>query len=62
MCGSLLSKFPSENSKIDPAVQIFPEPKQVASKMQLAIQDAACSQDQEFWEDGKQQGVSSVHS
>ena len=65
MCGSLLSKFQSANSKIDPAMQIFPEPKQVASKIKLANQDTTCFQDREFWKDGKQQAVSShssVHS
>ena len=62
MCGSLLSKFKSANNKIDPAMKIFPEPRRVASKMKLANQDAACSQEQEFWKDGEQQSVSSVHS
>ncbi|XP_020613496.1 uncharacterized protein LOC110051763 [Orbicella faveolata] len=61
MCGSLLSKFKSAN-KIDPAMMIFTEPRQAASKMELANQDAACFQDREFWKDEEQQGESSVHS
>ena len=62
MCGSLMSKCKSANNKIDPAMKIFPEPRRVASEMELAYQDAACFQDRESWKDGEQQGVSSVHS
>ena len=43
-------------------MKIFPEPQQVASKLKLDNPDEACFQDQEFWKDGKQQGVSSDHS
>ena len=57
-----MSKFTPANNKIDPTMKIFPEPRRVVSETELANQDAACFQDREFWKDGEQQGVFSVHS
>ena len=61
MCGSLLSKFKSENNKIDSAVMTLPETRRFANKMTLANQDAACFEDREFWKDEDKQSQSSFH-
>jgi len=61
MCGSLLSKFKSENNKIDSAMMTLAEPRRFANKMTLANQDAACFEDREFWKDENKQSQSSFH-
>ena len=62
MCGSLLSKFRKTSNRVDPAINIFPEPGQDKSEMKIADKDAACYEDREFWKDGDQEGGSSAHS
>ncbi|KAJ7364996.1 hypothetical protein OS493_007632 [Desmophyllum pertusum] len=62
MCGSLLSKFRSSSNKIDPALNLFPEPPRAPSEMKFSNEDSACFQDREFWNDGVQNGESSAHS
>ena len=58
MCGSLLSKFKSANNKTDRPM--LPQSQRVASKLELASQDAACFQDREFWKNEYKQEESSV--
>jgi len=45
-------------------MMIFPEPRRVASTMELANQCAACFQDREFWKDKEQpvRGKSSLRN
>ncbi|KAJ7365065.1 hypothetical protein OS493_007707 [Desmophyllum pertusum] len=62
MCGSLLSKFRGSSNKIDPALNLFPEPPRAPSEMKFSNEDSACFQDREFWNDGVQNGESSAHS
>ena len=43
-------------------MMIFPEPRRVASRVELVNQDTECSKNPEFWKDEEQQGESRIHS
>ncbi|XP_078368894.1 uncharacterized protein LOC144652721 [Oculina patagonica] len=64
MCGSLLSKFKGPNSKIDPAIMIFPERQRLPSQMKFTNEDSssACLQDKMSWKEGDRNGEPSDHS
>ena len=62
MCGSLLSKLKKPPNRVEPAIIIFPEPKQVKSQNKLVAEDSACHEDRGFWKEGERNGESSTLS
>ena len=62
MCGSLLSKLKKPPNRVEPAIIIFPEPKQVKSQNKLVAEDSACHEDRGFWKEGERNGESSTFS
>ena len=62
MCGSLLSKLTKPPNRVEPAIIIFPEPKQDQSQTKLVADDAACHEDRGFWKEGECNGESTTCS
>ena len=57
-----MSKLKKPPNRVEPAIIIFPEPKQVKSQNKLVAEDSACHEDRGFWKEGERNGESSTFS